>query len=201
MRLLKNNNINSYLNKLRKIISKELPKDECKNIMEYYEEYVADAGFETEADIINELGTPEALAKKIVEEHNEKFQSDNIEGTEKKGLSLGWVTFIAIIGSPLWLALLCVAFSLVVTVFALVITFGATGIGLALGGIGLIIGGVVLLFIDVVLGIYVVGCACIVCAVGILFIWLTILLVKCTIKVFNSLKTKKNKKKSEVIFD
>ena len=56
-------------------------------------------------------------------------------------------------------------------------------------------------FIDVVLGIYVVGCACIVCAVGILFIWLTILLVKCTIKVFSSLKTKKNKKKSEVIFD
>ena len=43
---MKNNNINSYLNKLRKIISKELPKDECKNIMEYYEEYVADAGFD-----------------------------------------------------------------------------------------------------------------------------------------------------------
>lgn len=195
---MKDNNVNKYLKRLRKIISKELPKEECRNILEYYEEYFADAGFETEADVVNELGSAEALAKKIIDEHNEKNQNEGIDFSEKKGLSLGWVIFIAIIGSPLWLALFCVAFALIVTVFSLVISFGATGIGLLLGGVGIIIGGMVLLFVDVVFGIYVVGCACIICAVGLWFILLTTFLAKWVSKIFKLLK---NKKKSKVIFD
>ena len=197
---MKDNSINKYLKRLRKLISKELPREECKNILEYYEEYFADAGFETEADIINELGTPEALAKKIVEEHNEKFHNDNIEVTDKKGLSMGWVIFISIIGSPLWLALGCVIFAFIVTVFSLVISFGAAGIGLLIGGVGLIIGGIALMITDVILGIYVVGSACIVCAVGLLFILLTVLLAKWSTNIFISLKDKKNKNKSKVVF-
>lgn len=192
---MNDNNINRYLNRLRKLISKELPREECKNILEYYEEYFADAGFETEADIINELGSAETLAKKIIEEHIEKYQNEGVEFTEKKGLSLGWVIFIAIIGSPLWLALGCVAFALIVTVFALVISFGATGIGLLIGGVGMIIGGIALMITDVVMGIYVVGCACIVCAVGLWFILLTMFITKWSIKLLSLLKDKKNKNK------
>lgn len=195
---MKANDINRYLNKLRKIISKELPKDECKDILEYYEEYFADAGFETEADIVNELGSPEALAKKILEEHSEKIQNERMVYSDKKGLSLGWVIFIAIIGSPLWIALFGIAIGLGVTLLVLPITFGAVALGLSLAGIGVIVGGIVLLFTDVLFGIYILGCAFILCAVGLIFVILTMLFVKLGSNILNSIK---NKKKPKINFD
>lgn len=197
---MKENNIKQYLNKLRKIISKELPKDECNNVMEYYEEYFADAGFETEADIVNELGNVETLAGRIIQEHREKNQNQGIDDTENEGFLSGKGLFLTIIAWPLWLVLFCLGLAGVITLFSLTVSFGAVSVGLILGGIGTFIGGVVLLFSDVIIAIYVLGCAFILCSIGLLFVIITKLIVGLTLKFLGLLKGKKNKKKSDVIF-
>ena len=40
--------------------------------MQYYTEYFADAGIENQEEVIKELGTPEELANKIIEEYNNR---------------------------------------------------------------------------------------------------------------------------------
>lgn len=55
-----------------RILSEKLgsqPHDEYSNIMEYYTEYFEEAGEENESKVIEELGSPEALAEKIIREN------------------------------------------------------------------------------------------------------------------------------------
>ena len=191
--------MNRYLNELRKRIKKKLPKEECNDVMEYYTEYFADAGFNNEDEIVKEFGTVEELAGKIIEEYEGKQQNGKVYSSAKKGLSLGWVIFIAIIGSPLWLALFCVAFSLLFAVFIVVVTFGATGIGLGVGAIAIIISGIGLLISDIALGIYMIGCGCLICATGLGLIVLMMLIVQLVSKFFKFIKNKRKEKKTETI--
>ena len=43
----------------------DLTSDECREALEYYEEYFADAGEENEADVLISLGTPQQVAEQI----------------------------------------------------------------------------------------------------------------------------------------
>ncbi len=102
----------NYLNALSNIIQNELPADEYNNVMQYYSEYFADAGVEKEQDVMAALGTPEELAVSIIAEQRGKQPEEVVVKTKRKGLPLGWIIAIAIVGSPIWLALLCVVIAL-----------------------------------------------------------------------------------------
>ncbi len=58
-----------FLSRLRIAIA-PLPEDEREAAMVYYEEFFNDAGVENEQSVIAEFGSPEELAKSIVEENN-----------------------------------------------------------------------------------------------------------------------------------
>lgn len=58
-----------FLSRLR-IALAPLPEDERDAAMIYYEEFFDDAGVENEQSVIAEFGSPEELAKSIVEENN-----------------------------------------------------------------------------------------------------------------------------------
>ncbi|MDE6580848.1 MAG: DUF1700 domain-containing protein, partial [Ruminiclostridium sp.] len=58
-----------FLSRLR-IALAPLPEDERDAAMVYYEEFFDDAGVENEQSVIAEFGSPEELAKSIVEENN-----------------------------------------------------------------------------------------------------------------------------------
>ncbi len=172
-----------YLDMLSNNISSELPADEYNNVMQYYTEYFADAGIEKEEDVIKKLGSPEELAIRIIAEYKGKNPSElKAEQPKKKGLSVGWIIFIAIIGSPLWLALLCVALGVAMAAFGCIAAICGCAIGLTLGGIFTVFGGVALLFAQPSTGILVIGTGFLFAAAGIGFILLSVLIISSIVK-------------------
>lgn len=184
--------MNNYLVALSKFIRKELPEEEYNDVMQYYTEYFADAGADKEWEVINELGTPENLAKKIISEYRGK-QEEVIPAKQKKGLAVGWIILIAIVGSPLWLTLLCIGIAVLTVIIAVIAVFGAMGIVGIIGGVALIVGGIAMLFIDPALGILLMGYGFIFGAAGCGMIMLTVLLVQLITKIIKKIKGKKNK--------
>lgn len=141
--------------KLRKSL-KGLSRQERQEVIDYYNEMIDDSieSGKTEEQAIEELGSPEDLAKKILSENYpvEPISADKGGGKKKKsGLKPLWIMLI-IIGSPLWLCIAVVAFgvALVLLVCALVlavslIAFCGGSVG---GGIAMAIYGLIMLFIE-----------------------------------------------------
>lgn len=182
----------SYLNALSNLIQNELPADEYNNVMQYYSEYFADAGVEKESEVMSALGTPEELAASIIAEQRGKDPEEVVVRAKKKGLPIGWIIAIAILGSPIWLALLCVVIALAACVFGLLAAFVSLAVGFVLGGAILIIGGIGRLFIVPAEGLVVLGVGFVMEAVG---IGLTMLIVFLISLIFKKRKSSKAKKR------
>lgn len=69
-------NKTEFLSRLR-IALAPLPEEERNAAMVYYEEFFDDAGAENEQSVIAEFGSPEELAKSIVEENNRENPAYN----------------------------------------------------------------------------------------------------------------------------
>ena len=141
--------------RLRKSL-KGLNKQERQEVIDYYNEMIDDSieSGKTEEQAIEELGSPEDLAKKILSENYpvEPISADKGVGKKKKSGLKPLCILLIIIGSPLWLSIAVVAFgvALVLLVCALVlavslIAFCGGSVG---GGIAMAIYGLILLFIE-----------------------------------------------------
>lgn len=102
--------MNSYLNELSRLLANSISPEEFNNVMQYYTEYFADAGIENQEEVIKELGTPEELANKIIEEYNNRSVDEEPQGTltqntpaqthsrPRRRLAKGWIVLIVIGG-------------------------------------------------------------------------------------------------------
>lgn len=79
---------NAYLKELSRHLSRRIPEREQEDTLRWYEEYFQEAGPEREAEVIEELGPPEAVAQRVAEE------GGWTQG-KKRGRSRGWP-----LGSP-----------------------------------------------------------------------------------------------------
>lgn len=112
-----------------------LPAEDRENAVQFYEEYFDDAGPENEQAVMDELGSPENVANKILsgEGNITPAQSWKTPGrgapkeTDTAGLKIA-VVILAVISSPIWLTLLIL---FTVAVFAAVILAAAMLIALA----------------------------------------------------------------------
>lgn len=190
--------MNNYLKRLSKLIKKKLPKEEYDSAMQYYTEYFADAGMDKEAIVQSELGTPEELAEKIISEYTGK-NTDVTQESNRKGLAPWAIVLIAVLGSPLWFALLCVGIALFVVLFALVVAFIALGICGAFGGIATILGGIVMLFREPSIGMLLTGYGFILVACGCGFSMLAALFIQLIIKLVRFIKSKVRSRKAQKV--
>ena len=69
-----------FIARLKNALS-PLSAEDIRSAVEYYEEYFADAGAENEANVIEALGSPEAIAENIIREAGQPVPVD--KGTEK----------------------------------------------------------------------------------------------------------------------
>lgn len=69
-------NKNEFLTRLKAALA-PLPSEERDAAMIYYEEFFSDAGEENEQSVIAEFGSPEELAKSIIEENNAENPANN----------------------------------------------------------------------------------------------------------------------------
>lgn len=134
-------NREAYLQELWGRLSNRMPRKELEHTMHYYEEYFSEAGPEREAAVMDELGTPEDLARQIMGERAVDMGSpayDSPPRVRREPWSGGKIALVVCL-SPIWLPLLIAAFAVVVSLVAAVFSVVAA---LILGGVGVVAGGV-----------------------------------------------------------
>lgn len=183
-----------YLGALNNCIQHELPADEYNNVMQYYSEYFADAGTDKEQEVIQELGAPSELARRIVAEYRGR-QPGEIKLNAKKRLPVGWIIFIAVVGSPLWLALLCVAIGVAAAVCAVAVSIVAIAVAFLIGGVAFVFGGIIEAFSNGANGMLAVGIGCLCTGVGVLCSMLCVLIISSIVKGCRSAAARRKKKK------
>lgn len=165
-----------FLSQLRSALS-ALSTEEREAAMSYYEEFFSDAGEENEQAVIASLGTPESLARSIINE-NAKDAPESEEGGMNGEASRGgysgftppptpaqtahrWtggqiavIVLLLIFSSPVWLGLLCGIFGIIVGLFGVIISIFA-GVGVC--AVGFFVGGIIALFSEPVAGMFLVG--------------------------------------------
>jgi uncharacterized membrane protein len=179
-----------YLDILDSRLQGALPREEYQNVMQYYNEYFADAGMDREAEIIEELGDPEALANRIIADSTGRGAEP---APEKKRMSWPMIIFIAIIGSPLWISLFGVAISVIAVLAALVFSIGIVTAALFFSAVVLFGGGIAYLFTSVPSALVVIGAALICGAVGICMFMLCRVIVIWISGIVNKRKNRKGR--------
>lgn len=156
-------NRKEFLDILEKYLSK-LPDDEKSDAINYYRELFDDAGKENEQRIIDDLGSPEDIAKQILSEnginleinqqnllestvkssYNENDQSGYDTGrsdtqTSKNNNNTLFIIIILVFTFPFWsgivFGILGVLLGIIAAVLALVISLYAASLSLIAGGI------------------------------------------------------------------
>ncbi len=134
-------NRTQFMQQLHKKL-KKLPMEEYQNAMAYYNEYFDDAGIENEQQVIENLGSPNAIPAQILTEFAMKDLKDFNFQSIKRNVSLIWIILGATLAAPLTLSFSIVAISMglvaiiLLVVFALLaVVFLLTGIAIALIGL------------------------------------------------------------------
>lgn len=136
-------NKEQFLLQLREEL-KRLPPDEVDSAMEYYEEYLEEAGPENEEATIAAWGSPAKIASRINAEYEMKQVVAN--KSNKKGLSAVWVVILAIFASPIAIpvaaALAVVVLSLALVVITLIAALGVVALSFAFSGLVCVAAGI-----------------------------------------------------------
>jgi uncharacterized membrane protein len=172
-------NKNQYLYELRGKLA-NLPEGEVNSAMAYYEEYFLDAGEENEERVIAELGTPNAVASKIIGEFALADAAPPIgaqavysptAATRNSARTL-WIVILAVLASPIALPLafaaVVIVFALLVSVLAVIIAIGVAGVALIAAGVFAIVVGIWALFIEFGTALFQIGLGLLSIGIGIL---------------------------------
>lgn len=175
----------------------DLPDNERREAIQYYNDYFDDAGPENEAKVIQELGSPELVAHTIRTDASEngaytehgyedrRFDrpTPSVRTPKKPNL---WKTACIIllclilipIIAPIFLAILMVFVSVLLGIVGITVGIVVASIALPLSGILLIGYGIWRLFLLPGMGLTLSGIGCILLAVGILLFLLTVWIIR-----------------------
>lgn len=171
-------NKEEYLEELANLL-KSLPEIERQNALKYYEEYFSEAGKENELSVISELGDVEKLADMIKETNtfketkSENAAKESAKNNNKEALTVLLLILILVIALP-------VIFPIALSILATLFGIACAGIGLGIAGIACFGFGIAFLFTDIFGGIFLIGLACILLAIGIaltIAIWFALIKV------------------------
>lgn len=158
-----------------------IPAMEREDALAYYENYFDEAGPENESQVIQELGSPEAVAEKIIgdtqhtgAQQTSEPKAETSKEEKKQGLSKEvkiLIAVIAVLTFPLWIGIVAGIFGTVIGIlgaavgvaFALV----AASIGFLVGGILLIIRGIIQIALNPAGGMICIGLGALLTALGI----------------------------------
>ncbi len=127
-----------------------LPEKDIQSAVEYYEEAIDDRIEDglTEEQAIEEVGTPEEIAEKILMESSIP-KLITAKAKPKRALK-GWEIALIIISSPIWIWLAIIMmilfFVVIIVIFALIVSLGSVLASFLIGGLAGIGAGIVHLF-------------------------------------------------------
>ncbi len=152
-----------YLMDLAACLAK-MPEAERQDALTFYKEYLADAGFQTRAEIEAALGTPKTLSRKIMADQSvQANEQDANQTTPRSSWRTVWLVILAIVAmtSPLTFGVALAAIASLIAAVIITFTFGLTMIvlvfALACAAIALIIAGVASLSASLFTGLFYLG--------------------------------------------
>lgn len=138
-----------YINDLS-IYLRQLTDEERNDALEFYDEYIADAGLETRTAIEERLGTPRQLSYKILADYSIKANNESIKEGHPASPHSSWRVFwwvlVAIITSP-------ITFGLGIALLALLLAAGGVALSLIVGIVALIFGVAAIAIVSIYIGI------------------------------------------------
>ena len=138
-----------YINDLS-IYLRQLADEERNDALEFYDEYIADAGLETRTAIEERLGTPRQLSHKILADYSIKANNESTKEGHPASPHSSWRVFwwvlVAIITSP-------ITFGLGIAVLALLLAAGGVALSLIVGIVALIFGVAAIAIVSIYIGI------------------------------------------------
>lgn len=135
-------NKNTFLSELSRKL-RGLPRQECDEALNYYNEYFLDAGIGDMDDVTPLVGTVDEVADRIREECTDKqIDKVNEEGGIKNSTTAIWLIIIGIFAAPIAFP---VALTIAILAFTLVIVAGSIILALLISAFAIFIVGLVLI--------------------------------------------------------
>lgn len=190
-----------FMSKLQELLT-DISPAEREETLQYYNDYFDDAGFENESSVIEELESPEKVARTIKSdlENNQSFGQQNNNGFNQSyrqpdngqfnqqtapRRSTGTTVLIVLllifmfpIWFPLLIAVVGTLFGFGMAVFGLIVGFGAAAFGMAIAGVILFVLSIAKMFVLPLGGIFLMGISLILISISALFVLLTYGLIK-----------------------
>ena len=130
-----------YLARLGALLAGHLPEQQVDGILRYYERYFQEVGPEGEADLIAELGPPEALAARILDRPVNGGFSPSDQAAQGQWREQAAPSYRSVLSFPVAAGIILLAVVLFLLAFGLAFGLGlggliciGTGIGLTFGG-------------------------------------------------------------------
>jgi len=188
---MKNKAIDSYIDEF-KIYLHQLSDKEQQDVIEFYQEYMIDANLQNSDTIINELGTPKHLARKVLADYSIKMSEENYENVDNgqmtsnerfsKNLKMIGLVILALMASPVAILIAVILIPLILLFFGLAIFcvllflfFVAMSV---VGGIGAIFMGLAVIFQSFSTTVFYVGAGLLILGVDFFLIPVVIALFK-----------------------
>lgn len=168
---------------------RQLPPEEREDILAYHREYFQDAGPEQEAKVIQELGDPDLLARRLLSEYGEQPPASppppsqpQPEAPKKKRPSGVLVAILAVLAAPIALplaaALGAVAIVLAVAALSVALALMAVIVGVLVTGIALVALGFSTLLLYPPAALVVLGAGLVCCGLGLFGVMPVVLLIQ-----------------------
>ena len=113
----------NYLTELEEYLD-ALTADEKADVIEFYNEYIDDAGLETTDEIEKRLGTPRQLSRKVLADYSikatdiESHRSKKSKASVRSNGKMIWMILLALLASPAAIVLGLVLFAILACVVA-----------------------------------------------------------------------------------
>lgn len=170
---------------------RQLPPEEREDILAYHREYFQDAGPEQEAKVIQELGDPDLLARRLLSEYGEQPPASppppppsqpQPEAPKKKRPSGVLVAILAVLAAPIALplaaALGAVAIALAVAALSVALALMAVIVGVLVTGFALVALGFSTLLLYPPAALVVLGAGLVCCGLGLFGVMPVVLLIQ-----------------------
>ncbi|AYE37484.1 DUF1700 domain-containing protein [Companilactobacillus zhachilii] len=188
---MKNKVIDSYIDEFE-IYLHPLDDKEKQDVLEFYREYIIDANLQTSDAIINELGTPKHLARKVLADYSIKMSEENYQNVNNgqmtsnerfsKNLKMIGLVILALMASPVAILIAIILIPLILLFLGLgvlfVLLFLFTIAMSVVGGIGAIFMGLSVIFQSFGTTIFYVGIGLLILGVDFFVIPIIVALLK-----------------------
>ncbi|MHC9536937.1 DUF1700 domain-containing protein [Dellaglioa sp. BT-FLS60] len=184
--------MNDYLDEFSSLLV-QLDEEERHSVIEFYREYLLDAGINEYKDCVTELGMPKQLARKTLADYSIHFNENlNAESTHRQksraNIRTIWLVLLALLAAPTTIPVIFAIFAILAVFGVMIFAFVITALCLLVAIVGttvvMIIAGIWVISHSLWTGLFYIGFGMTLLGLGLivipLIIWVITLMIQVT---------------------